>query len=86
MLKINTCWIFSIIIVKINRGGRVWCILGGNAIVIFEQDDLQSLISATEFLNNERPVTLFKTFSLLKGSQNLCQAQQNNKEFAQLRR
>ena len=44
------------------------------------------IISATQLLNNKRPLTLFKAFRFLKFYQDPCQVQENNKGFTQLRR
>ena len=46
----------------------------------------QWLISVTDFLSNKTAHTLFETSFLLKGLPNACQAQQNNRQFTQLRR
>ena len=52
----------------------------------YNKTTYQSSISEAEFVNNKRTLTPFKTFFFLKAYQNPCQAQQNNKEFTQLRR
>ena len=52
----------------------------------YDKTTYQSSIPEAEFVNNKRTLTPFKTFFFLKAYQNPCQAQQNNKEFTQLRR